>query len=277
MARRNVNAADVGAQPYMDALSGKGKKVDPDWLATAMRMRPATPEGTSGKISIVATLEPAGKSLTVVSFRNAIFMGQQATNMTFQEPLIYRALKSEKHGTWMTDSCQEVYQCRDAIEALPNGASLLVGGLGLGVYTELALRMANPRRVVTVEREPDVIKLVAPFVGIRDSRSEVEQEDIYKFAAKLGRGDFDFAMLDTWQSTGEYCWAHEVVPLRRLARPKIRTVWCWNEEEMWGQIEMAAFRKILQQREEISHCDLHMQVLRAAAERDGLIDPAMSL
>lgn len=259
-------------------MFGNATPVDIDWLTEAMSLRPETQAGKSGKISIEHEEHPAGKKLPVVSMRNALFMGMQPTSVQFSHPIIYRSLKCQDHGTWMTDSAQEIYQCRDFIQAVAGislgivSTDVLVGGLGLGCYSAILLGMTEAN-VTTVEISRDVIKLVAPHVR----KHEIIRRDIWKFIAEHPPGIFDAAILDTWQSTGEACWVSEVIPMRRLVRPKVPQVYCWNEQEMIGQFRQCAFRKLALGAEEYATMDSHHRTLRYAAESESLLGPGLEL
>jgi hypothetical protein len=270
----------MNAPPNMAPIlpfGDKREKVDVDWLADALRLRPNTPAGKSGDIRVDVEVKPAGERVDVVSWRNATMMGQQRTCTILDVDTPFRYLRSTKHGTWMSDVPQEIYQAREPIEHIRglDGSSVLVGGLGLGCYSRFALMMGRANYVATVEISKHVSKLVAPHVAA--PRHEIVLADIHQYAAKLHRGKFDAAILDTWQSTGEYCWTHEVIPLRRLVRPKVPYVHCWCEREMVGQFLMAAYRRIMIPAKQTPRSDPHYRAIRLAAEAEGIIDPKFNI
>lgn len=244
-----------------------------------MLLRPDTPDGQVADLKITHKVVPAGKPHEVVSIRNALMMGQQRTNITFDEPLKIRNL-SYKGGVWMTDSAQEVWQMRDALEQIKTISDLdisrfcnvLVGGLGLGLFSRLAEKWADAR-VTTIEKDRRVIDLIQ-FHG------DVVHADIYDFCRDLpesygSRKQPHIAFLDTWQSTGEWCWNHEVVPLRRLIGDKIPKVICWNEEEMIGQIAGpfgSGYRRMLISLDVTSKGDIASSILRHLALERGITD-----
>lgn len=254
------------------------KQVDWDWLQRAMELRPETPAGKSGDVEVTHEIQSAGTKLPVVSMRNAIFMGQRPSSVRFDVDVIYRALVSKAHGTWMTDSAQEVYQCRDAIQAVKRAGkcNLLIGGLGLGCYSQLAMRMTRAN-VTTVERSKDVIKLVGDhIIAAGKPHHRIVRDCIYKFSKQMAAGEYDVALLDTWQATGEFCWVKEVIPLRRITRPKVAQVYCWNEEEMIGQFKMSAHRKMLFDPREIPGGDAHHRTVSLAARDEGIIGKGLT-
>ena len=270
-------------------FSKNAPEIDWDWLSEAMSHRPQTPPGKSGQISVECTTHPAGKPLEVVSMRNALFMGQRPASVKFTEPITCRALKSAKRGTWMQDVPQEVYQAREPIQGIieewgtagqdgNHDVRVLIGGLGLGVYSSLVLNMAECC-ATTVEISRDVIRLVGRSVQSMKRpccEHELVKADIYEYARKLKRCQFDAAILDTWQPTGEICWTQEVIPLRRLVRKHVPLVFCWNEQEMIGQFRMGC-RKLALQPKEMPDFDTTYRTVRIACEQAGLIDTQMSM
>jgi hypothetical protein len=174
----------------------------------------------------------------------------------------------------MSDSPQEVWQMHDPLERLRemDEPELLVGGLGLGVFSHLAAEYAGAI-TTTIERDPRVIRAVGRHVAARC----LVLGDIYEYAREVQPGEFNAAFLDTWQSTGEHCWVTEVVPLRRLLAQKIPEIWCWNEPEMHGQIRLSAGRAMCVPLTSIPESSVHWRVLREAAERAGLVDPLAAM
>ncbi len=250
----------------------KIEKVDIKWLTRAMELLPQTPISKSGPVEIEHRHIEAGKCLDVVSARNAVFQQQQMTSVRFTHDQIIRVLKEKKIGVWMTDYPIEVYQAHEAIEAIRDldAARVLVGGLGLGVYSRLLLAMGACDYVTTVELNPHVVKLVRTHCW-HGGNHRVEVMDLTAYLARIRRGKFDAAILDIWQPTGEQCFVEQVVPLRRLARSKIDHVWCWNEREMHGQFWSAAHRKLLFAGKDTTPMDVHYRALRYAAEDEGLV------
>jgi hypothetical protein len=127
---------------------------------------------------------------------------------------------------------------------------VLIGGLGLGYAVAQMARRPRVTRLTVVEREADVIGLVLPYLRV-DKPIEVFQRDLYDFlrdppvAAGAEAPDaYDTVLFDIWYRTGETQWAAHVVPLCRLLRrrqPDLprRAVWCWGDDEMFGQLREA--------------------------------------
>jgi hypothetical protein len=244
---------------------------DTNWLAERLLQRPCTPAFEQDGLTLKIETIPAGVPHCVVSMRNALFCGQHPINVSFDADVEIRHLRYEA-GEWMSDSPQEIWQMREALEELlsmdvgmAHEPELLVGGLGLGVFSHLASEYAGAI-VTTVERDERIIRAVAPW-----ATRKVIQDDIYQFADKIEIGEYDAAFLDTWQRTGEYCWITEVVPLRRKLVSKIKKLWCWQEAEMVGQIRMNGMRTMCIPLESFSPHDIHYRVLRYAAEQAGLV------
>lgn len=210
----------------------KTKNVNYKRLEHLMQLRPETPEGKSGGVSVTHQIVQPGEEQCVVSWRNAILMGQRPTKVKFAEPTIIRSLSQEGYGNWMTDSPQEVWQMDEPLRKMQG--RVLVGGLGLGVFPHL-LQSTTVEQVTVVEKSKAVCDLVSPHI---DTKVIVLLGNLFDFLKGIGHRDYDSAFLDIWQPTGEMAWAEYIVPLRRLARGKIKKVLCWNEVEMQGQLRM---------------------------------------
>jgi len=253
-------------------LPARENAVDFDWLGTRMLERPATPPGSFEGVEIKKRTIPAGERQEVVSLRNAIFMGYAPTSIAFDVDVDVRSLGYEG-GEWMADTAQEVWQMHEPLEDLAERVEpeVLIGGLGLGVFTHLAAQYSGAI-TTTIERDPRVIKLVYRHVAARN----IVEADLYAFARdEVEPGQFDVAFLDTWQRTGESCWIEEVVPLRRLLAEKIPTIYCWNEAEMLGQIHLTGVRSMVVPEQSIPATSIHWRVLKGAAKRAGFeIDDA---
>ena len=191
--------------------------------------RPKIPDGKSGDVFIKHNTIPAKQKTTIVSMRNAIFMGQKPTSIKFRYPLKVRSLHSKEHGKLMADHPQEIWQMQKPLEHAYG--RVLIGGLGLGVISHLMSLKPDVNDVTTIEENRDIIKLVKPHIDA----DYVLQNDLFHFCGGIHKDEYNFAFFDIWQGTGESSWCKYVVPLRRLCRNKIKTIFCWNEEEMIGQ------------------------------------------
>jgi hypothetical protein len=200
-----------------------------------MGQRVNIPEAKVGKYSIVHENHAAGDKLLLSSLRNSLLTGQPSCDLALRKPATIHKLVGPE-GVWMTDLPCELVQMHNELARYARGR-VLVGGLGLGIVARMAALKANVSQVVIVERQPEVIELVAPYLN---GKTTVVQDDIYKYVKRLPQ-QFDCALLDTWQSTGEWCWQTEVVPLRRLIGTSIKKVYCWQEAVMHGQVWRGLF------------------------------------
>ncbi len=194
-----------------------------------------------GKLQIKTGTE--GPEIIVRSWRDAI-MGGGGPPCRLRWPgkrKIYQLLDDDR-GIWMTTCLQEIAQMDKAICAAKG--KVLVGGLGLGICSWLmATRYVSTsicESVTTVEINDDLIKLIYPIVK---KCVDVEHADLFEYL-KTCPDDYDFAFFDIWQSTGEWSWQTQVVPLRRLAFRKSAKIMCWAEEQMRGQVLNMLFRVI---------------------------------
>lgn len=192
---------------------------------------PAYDVCSKGRFSIIKDVNPANVPLTIVSFRQAIFERIKPISVLFDFPISTFALNEVGVGTWMSTQLQEISQMHEPVRTARG--NVLIGGLGLGVIAHLIAAKKPVKRITVVEIEKDLIDLVKPFLN---SRIEIVHADLFDYLKNVKSGQFDYAYFDIWQSTGEWTWQTLVVPLRRLACPKIDKVHCWQEGEMTGQV-----------------------------------------
>lgn len=243
------------------------------WLRDMLALRPQTPSTSKDDLRIEVDTVAAGETHCVVALRGAIFTGTQPLTVSFDDDVDIRTMSYEG-GVWMTDSIQELWQMRYMLRLLRTMTNprLLVGGLGLGVFSRLAARYAGAH-VTTVERDERIIHMVAPYTN-----GTVIHADIFDYARRVEPNRFNIAFLDTWQSTGEMAWTQEVVPLRRLLAPKVDLIHCWQEGEMAGQVRLNAFTQstlVDTEKYGIKSPLLgpQYQVIQKAAVREGFMQP----
>jgi hypothetical protein len=208
------------------------------------------PAGTSGKVSVEHVTRPAGTTLRSGNIRTAMF-GQTADKVTYPEATRWHKLVEDDYGTWMTDDPIEQRQMDELIRTA-RGGRVLVGGLGLGYAVVALARRPHVTAITVVERSADVIGLVwAATVrrvqeitegGIMPTLTVVHM-DLFEYlrslpatTAKGKRLPFTWALYDIWQADGETTFHTTVVPLRKASVGRARTVVCWNEDVMRGQL-----------------------------------------
>ena len=199
----------------------------------------ALPEGTVGAYSIKHEWFKPGR-VSLVDYREALMTGRAAAFLQIDEPMLVHTLcenRGTHEGVWMSDEPRELRQMAEWIMASKPRGRVLVGGLGLGVVATWLAQRAEVGKIVVVERQQEVIDLVAPH----QSGYEVVRADIAEYLRGLPSWDFDDAILDTWQGTGESTWWTEVMPLRRIIARKFGPVrvHCWAEDMMLGQVSQA--------------------------------------
>lgn len=194
---------------------------------------------TVGKLKLTKSIIPAGEDIIVTSFREAIFsgMGIRPFTIKFPDRPIQEFLLSEQGiGVWMTTGFQELAQMDEVVQSKKIGGHVLIGGLGLGVIATLLNHKPNVTSVTVVERNKSLIKLIQPFL---DPNIKIVHRDLFSFLKTMTKDQFDSAYFDIWQGTGEAEWVDLVVPIYRLARQKIKSILCWQEKTMQGQVSQA--------------------------------------
>jgi len=196
------------------------------------------PTGRSGKWSIDKQIVPEGTELTVVSMRNAIFMGLPHSKIKVnRETVIHHLYEGE--SLWMSDRPQEIEQAYRQL-AKAEG-KVLVGGLGIGLAA--AVLHANPkvRHITVIEKEQDVIKLVAPYLP--QGKIITVEGELFGFLreAKASGFKYDFAFYDIWTPTSQFILFETLMPLRQASKDIVpqHMIEMWNEDEVIGQVAMS--------------------------------------
>jgi hypothetical protein len=207
------------------------------------------PEGRSGKFQVQHKIEKAGTEIPLVNMRTALFGrdGQRHT-ITYDSDVRYHYLmeknKDGSGGCWMSDVPQEQEQADRLIKGMRG--KILIGGLGLGYIATRLARRPTVESITVVEKEKDVIKLVWGYLNLR-SKGQVVNGDIFDYLEHAKKKSFDYIYLDVWTSDGERTLSEYILPLRKLARPLVRSdqrIKCWNEDVMKGQMLMGLITSI---------------------------------
>lgn len=212
------------------------------------------PAAKSGGYEIVHETIPAGHDVLLRNMRNLIIGGQKGpSHVVFNKPTTWHYLKSEDHGTWMSDLPIEQRQHDEELRDVKAG-TVLVGGLGLGYAATLLASRPRIKKVVVVEISPDVVSLVGPHTAPKAQQKgklEIVTADLFDYLRGYGGEPFDRAFYDIWQSDGEHTFHKTVVPLRKLSAGKVHGhPVCWNENVMRGQLAWGLRNRLLWMRPE---------------------------
>jgi hypothetical protein len=219
------------------------------------------PPGKVGEYSVEQQVYPGDHEFDVVGTRYAMFTGSPMTKIKMGNPTVIHSLKGPE-GTWMTDLPCEMYQMHEELARFARGR-VLVGGLGLGIVARMASLNPKVTEVTVVERSPEVCQLVGRYLN---HGTRLVPVDLFAFAKELKPDYYQTALLDIWQGTGEWVWQTEVVPLRRLLASKIKTIHCWQEGVMLGQVGNHLFRSLVVDPDRLKHlCHCHIYAFGRAA------------
>jgi spermine/spermidine synthase len=215
------------------SLNHKMKVFDARRILGDLHSEVDIPDAVVGNFSISHKDIEAGKIIEVVTMRNMLFMGYKPLKITLPYPYKVTELKQDG-GTWMSDVPNEMFSISMGIDEAKG--HVLVGGLGIGYCIQKMANKPNVSWVTVVEKSPEVIKLVAPY--LRKDNVDVIQGDLYTFLKKT-KHKYDYCYYDIWASTGERELDTHVYPLRKLSRRVLKPggkVRCWGEDEMFGQV-----------------------------------------
>lgn len=99
-------------------------------------------------------------------------------------------------NTMMSDTPYEINDQRAIISYAKN--HVLINGLGLGITAELCLNKPEVSKVTVVELNPDVIKLVSPYLTAKyGERIEIIQADAFEYKPRKG-SRFGAVWHDIW-------------------------------------------------------------------------------
>ncbi len=198
------------------------------------------PTGKSGQFSVTTKRHEKGEKLTVVSMRNAIFMGLEPMSVLLDRPVYTHWLQEEGRAMWMSTMPQEVEQHERQLANFHG--RVLIGGLGLGLAVALLENNPSVEEITVCELSMDVVALVGPHVQ-RRSNTVILQRDLYEHLriCRKTKKQYDCAFYDIWCPTGQSVLTQHVIPLRKLSVGVVPqgSIECWNEAEMIGQVRMS--------------------------------------
>lgn len=130
-----------------------------DWHTPASKIVPTR----EGRFAIFKRQIEAGKRLDmseVFGYDSAFFLEKTPITVLYEgdkDPV------TDPKGVWMSDSPMEHYGMTQ-LAARARPGKVLVGGLGLGILSNLLADRDDITEVVVVEKSPEVIKLVKPYL-----------------------------------------------------------------------------------------------------------------
>lgn len=111
-------------------------------------------------------------------------------------PGTFRRLTCKGRGVIMSNTRMEIITNYDAYRSATG--RVLINGLGLGMLLEAILSKPDVTYVRVIEKEADVISLVAPHFA-NDSRVEIVHADALVYKPESG-ATFDYAWHDIWDA-----------------------------------------------------------------------------
>ncbi|MBT6046419.1 MAG: hypothetical protein HOG49_06325 [Candidatus Scalindua sp.] len=123
----------------------------------------------------------------------ALFQFSSSNSDRRVEAGTYKRLVRDGKDTIMSNTPAEINDCAHFIR-MAHG-KVLINGLGLGVVLTAILKKKEIKSVVVIEKEKDVIDLVAPT--FKDKRLTIINEDAYEYKPPKGER-YDFVWHDIW-------------------------------------------------------------------------------
>ena len=205
------------------------------------------PEGQVGDYKIRHIKYPPNTTLETANMRCQYIGGQKNHILHFDDATTWHELSYEG-GVWMTDlPCEQAQHDSELgklMDVVVHGATVLVGGLGLGYAVTQLCQHEKVEFVVCVEKSAEVIALVKPHLNIPDTKLAIINQDLFDYLANIHVGPtdlmepFDCAFYDIWQADNENTFFNVVCKLRELSEHIVldEYVVCWNEDVMRGQL-----------------------------------------
>jgi hypothetical protein len=155
-------------------------------------------------------------------------------------PFDCRLLFDPEGRLWMSDTPQE--RIMMANNARRSHGHALVGGLGLGLYPQLAAALGQVERFTVIEHSPVVQALVEPVLaGVLDVPLDLRIGDVGAMLAGPVSDAYDTIFLDTWPAL-DATYLPAVNRLRELARDHLApggTILLWGYRWMVALFEEA--------------------------------------
>lgn len=189
---------------------------------TLTHFRSEAPAGRSGEWVVEKFVEPE--------------TGQADTrpNGFRSPPGTYTRLR-RGHEVFMTDLYPEWWTQRTPIrEGLRRGGSVLVTGLGLGLVVEalLADRDGPVADVTVIERSPDVIRLIGPYLSAKfGARVKIVQADAFAWLPPPD-ARYTVGWHDIWPNPHDRSRWPEMEELERRFAPYCDWQGCWMREHV---------------------------------------------
>lgn len=183
--------------------------------------------GRSGPWEISEFEIKDGLDLFMSNFRAA----RDGNGYAVVRPGKFKRLTHDKRGVIMSNTCMEVLTAYEAYKKATG--DVLVTGLGLGMVVEGMLSKPDVRSVLVIEKEPDVIKLVAPTFS-KDPRITIVCDDAFEFLPERGR-KFDYIWHDIWDDISENNLESMKKLTKRFAGRSANGQGVWSREELYAQ------------------------------------------
>jgi len=219
-----------------------------EWETVASKIPPAK----SGKFSVVKRSIGEGKCLPmndVFGYRDTCFLKDTTITVLYEgetDP------KTDPKGVWMSDSPFETYGMAQ-LAARTKPGKVLVGGLGLGILSNLLANRENIDQVIVVEKSPEIVRLVKDYLH---PKVKVIEGDFLEAIWKLEREgkEFSTVIADIYKTCGE-----EEKELYEATRDTMmdsfpdaeHLSWCFQDEYEEDKIRYYLLEKKLQQQEEL--------------------------
>jgi len=214
-------------------LNEEPKTVDKEFLMSTIENPIDFKKRKVGKYRIEIDIQLKGQPMTVVSWRNFLMMGYRPTQVIMPENRYVHKLIKDGQGLLMSDSPQEMFLQYEAYKAARG--RVLIGGLGLGMFTAMAAKKSEVTEIIVIEIEEDIIDLIE----FEHPKVKIICDDIWRFLRTTADTKFDFIYIDIHYSTGCKEYINTVLPMRKILEKRFPNIpaMFWGEKEMEAQYD----------------------------------------
>ncbi len=129
---------------------------------------------------------------------------QETTPMGFfKDRFEYPALVEEEY-IWMSLIPHEINTMKEPISHA--SGNVLVFGLGLGYFAFMVSNKENVKKVLVIEKDPNVISLFKKYLldlFPHKEKIEIVLDDAYDYLDKLSDNDYNYAFIDIYHNVGD--------------------------------------------------------------------------
>jgi len=184
-------------------------------------------EGSSGKYNLFSDVNKKGSDFMIIPQSYEVYLrGYELRKITLDKDYTKYDLFRDSERL-MSNGGSEIFE--QYIPFVRAKGHVLVGGLGLGFYAQLACMKDNVNKVTVIELSEDVIKLC----GFENEKFKIINDDFYSFIRNNDLNKYNYIYDDTY-TMGKEIYPQIVIPTRNYLLEKYPTIPFdfWHDDEL---------------------------------------------